>query len=744
MIETDLPVKAIAEPLCEALRTNRCVVVTAPPGAGKSTLLPLCLMETLEADEKLLLLEPRRIAARHIAARMADMLGEEAGRTVGYRVRKDTCVSRSTRLEVLTEGILTRMLIADPGLEKVKIVVFDELHERNLNTDEALALTREVQRLLRDDLRIVVMSATIDAEGLCRELDAPLIESSGRMFPVRILREEEPDREHIAEAVSHTIRRAHNEEEGDILAFLPGEREIAKTQELLGEALGSTDVVPLYGRLPQQEQRKAIAPSRAGQRKVVLATPVAETSLTIEGVRIVVDSGYCRRPVYDPAKGLSRLETVRISLDMADQRAGRAGRVAPGVCYRLWTAATESRMAPMRRPEIEDADLTGLVLDTAAFGADIFSLPWLTPPPSGNVFRSRELLSLLDATDEQGRITDIGRKLNRMPCHPRLGHMMLEVRDEAEKRLAEQLADTLEGLIRKPIPETYAAGRLLAAAYPERIFRRGDSWWVGAEMAGERAVSCAPLAEADLKPYVRRRKVVKWDTKQNQLIAQTQERVGEYMLSSRPLAEPSRECIAEAIAQAAQKDYLSMLDFSEPVRRLQQRLRCLSEWHPELELPGSDDASLIADIREWLPMYLPPQGQPRLNQIKMEEVIWSRLSYEQQQAADRLTPSHLTVPTGSRIRIDYRPGAELPVVSVRLQECFGLTDTPRLDDGKRPVLMELLSPGFKPVQLTSDLRSFWSGTYFEVRKELKRRYPKHSWPDDPLEADPVRGVKKKQ
>lgn len=743
MFDSELPIRAIAAPLREALKQSRCVVVTAPPGAGKSTLLPLCMLESLAPNEKLLLLEPRRIAARHIAARMADMLREPLGQRVGYRVRKDTCISRATRLEVLTEGILTRMLVADPALEGVKIIVFDELHERNLNTDEALALARETQLLLRDDLRIVVMSATIDAERICKMLDAPLLESQGRMFPVRIIRAEEPDRQHIAEAVAHVIRMAHKEEDGDILAFLPGEWEIGRTQELLGEALGDTAILPLYGRLSPQEQRKAIAPSKEGERKVVLATPVAETSLTIEGIRIVVDSGYCKKPVYDPARGLSRLETIRISKDMADQRAGRAGRVAPGTCYRLWTAATESRMEPTRRPEIEDADLTGLVLDVAAFGADIQLLPWLTPPPAGNIYKGRELLRMLEAIDDKGLITETGKQLNRMPCHPRLGHMMMQVRNEEEKRLAEQLTDTLEGLNRKLVPETYAAGRLLAAAYPERIMKKGEDWSVAAEMAGERVVSAAPLHEDDLQPYICTRDVVRWDAKQQTLVAQTENRVGTYLLSARPLPHPSESLAIEAIASAAQKDFLSMFDFGEGVRRLQQRLRCLHEWHPEINLPDSDDAALMADIRDWLPMYLPKQGAPRLDQIKIEEVIWGRLSYEQQQLADRLVPSHMTVPTGSKIRIDYRQGAELPVVSVRLQECFGLMDTPRVDDGNRPILMELLSPGFKPVQLTSDLRSFWTNTYFEVRKELKRRYPKHSWPDNPLDADPVRGVKKR-
>lgn len=739
-----LPATDIADELCRQVSAHHSVVVTAPPGAGKSTLLPLVLLEILQPGEKLILLEPRRIAARQVAERMASMLGESVGQTVGYRVRKDTCVGRNTRIEVVTEGILTRMLIADPTLEGVGLVIFDEFHERNLNTDEALALTRETQRILRDDLRIVIMSATIDATTICTELSAPLVESPGRMFPVEIIySEDEAKPQNCAEVVAHAIRVAHREHEGDILAFLPGEYEINRVSELLGDTLLPTRVCPLYGRLSPEEQRHAIAPSATGERKVVLATPVAETSLTIEGVRVVVDSGLCRKPVYHPQQGMSHLETVRISLDMATQRSGRAGRVAPGVCYRLWTKATESRMKEQRSPEILDADLTGPVLDIAAFGVSIEDLLWMTPPPTKAVAEARSTLRMLDALDSNGVITPIGRQINRQPCHPRLGHMRLAATTDDDQHLADRLTDILEGLRRGPIPDTYEAGRLLAAAYPERIRRIGEhSWIVAAEMLNDKVYSSAPIREEDLAPYIRSRDVIRWDVRTGTLLSHTEQRVGNTVLSTRPLARPSTEEIVEAIAVAAQKDYASIFDFNEDLRRMQLRLDTVRHWHPELELPTTNDASLMADIREWLPTYLPTLPGLNLQKLSLAQVLWNRLNYDQQQTVERIAPAHITVPTGSRIRVDYRQGAELPIVSVRLQECFGLTDTPRVDEGRRPVLMELLSPGYKPVQLTSDLASFWSGTYFEVKKELRRRYPKHSWPDNPLEAEAVRGVKR--
>ena len=796
-------------------------VVTAPPGAGKSTLLPLTILESVPG--KVLMLEPRRVAARQIAERMAWMMGEPVGKTVGYRMRFEHKVSADTRVEVLTEGVLVRWLVDDPGLDGVSVVIFDEFHERSITTDVALALTREAQQVLRPDLKILLMSATIDTEALCRELDAPLVESKGKMFPVEVLRgKEEAKPENAAELVALTVRLAHRDNEGDILAFLPGEADIRRCAELLGTALAPTQVFPLYGMLSAAEQRKAIAPSAAGERKVVLATPIAETSITIEGVRVVVDSGLCRKPVFDPQRGLNRLETVRISQDMAAQRTGRAGRVAPGVCYRLWSLATEQRMASIRVPEILEADLAPTVLDIAAWGeSHPERLSWLTPPPAYSLSQARQLLQSLDAVDDVGRITPHGRKLAALPCHPRVAQMLLKADTPERKALAADLAALLEekdpldtaeagaylrlkalrdarssrregrwsrvariaeqyrNMVRVPEdngdPDPFEAGALLAAAYPERIAKAwkdgvgrfclagGDlaavdpsdslaaSEWlaVGSLNAAPGGVGriflAAPLGASDLKPYIRRRDVIAWDSRQGSVVARRESRVGQLPVGSQPLSDVPREEIDRVICEAARKEGTSMLDFSEDVQNLQRRVAAVAAWRPELELPDLSTETVLERASEWLPPFLGKASTvAELKRIDLCAALWATLTYPQQQAVDRLAPSHITVPTGSQIRVEYRQGADAPVVRVRLQECFGLVDTPRVDDGRRPVLMELLSPGFKPVQLTSDLRSFWEGTYYEVRKELKRRYPKHAWPDDPLAADPVRGVRKKQ
>ena len=803
-----------------ALRERGSVVVTAPPGAGKSTLLPLTVLESVPG--KVLMLEPRRVAARQIAERMAWMLGEPVGRTVGYRMRFDHKVSADTRVEVLTEGVLVRRLVDDPGLDGVSVVIFDEFHERSITTDVALALTREARQVLRPDLKILLMSATIDTETLCREMDAPLVESNGKMFPVEVLRgKEEAKPENAAELVARTVREAHGKQEGDILAFLPGETDIRRCAELLGTALAPTQVFPLYGMLPASEQRRAIAPSAAGERKVVLATPIAETSITIEGVRVVVDSGLCRKPVFDPQRGLSRLETVRISQDMADQRTGRAGRVAPGVCYRLWSLATEQRMAAIRVPEILEADLAPTVLDIAAWGESRPErLSWLTPPPAYSLSQARQLLQSLDAVDETGRITPHGRRLSALPCHPRVAQMLLKADTPDRKALAADLAALLEekdpldtpeagaylrlkalrdarrsrregrwnriariaeqyrDMVRVPEdngdPDPFEAGALLAAAYPERIAKAwkdgvgrfclatGDLVAVDPSdplAAGEwlavgsmnavpggvgRIFLAAPLGASDLRPYIRRRDVIAWDSRQGSVVARRESRVGQLPVGTQPLPDVPREEIDRVICEAARKEGMSMLDFSEEVQNLQRRVAAVAAWHPELELPDLSTETVLERALEWLPPFLGKASTvAELRRIDLCTALWAILAYPQQQAVDRLAPSHITVPTGSHIRVEYRQGADAPVVRVRLQECFGLVDTPRVDDGRRPVLLELLSPGFKPVQLTSDLRSFWEGTYFEVRKELKRRYPKHAWPDDPLAADPVRGGRKK-
>lgn len=817
-----LPASGIAEEVNRVLSKGTRLVVTAPPGAGKSTVLPLTILEAFP-EGKILMLEPRRVAARQIAERMAWLLGEPVGKTVGYSIRFESKVSRDTRIEVLTEGILTRMLIEDPGLEGVSAVIFDEFHERSLQSDEALALVRQAQALLREDLRIVLMSATIDTKALSASLDAPVIESEGKMYPVQIRREErEADPANVAERVAHTIREAHRKDEGDILAFLPGEAEIRRCAELLGEALGKTHICPLYGMLSNAQQKAAIAPSAPGERKVVLATPIAETSLTIEGVRVVVDGGLYKRLVVDVRSGLSHLETVRVSLDMATQRTGRAGRVAPGVCYRLWSAGTEARMAPVRTPEIEEADLSALVLDAAAWGeTDIASLPWLTPPPMFRVSEAGKLLRSLGALDENGKITAHGRALSALPCHPRVAQMLLTALSARTKALAADLAAILEE--KDPLPElqeagvdlrlrelrraresdrpgrwgridrmarqyldlshsspdngapdAFEAGALLCAAYPERI---GKAWKEGGPgcylLSGGEKVAldpsdilssyewiavasmtsrpggvgkvflAAPVQEEDLEKFSTLRDTVFWDRSQGCAIARREKRIGNLILDSRPLSEGVREEMVRVIVEAAKKEGESMFDFSEQVQNLQRRVAAVADWHPELELPDLSTPAVLGRAGEWLPLFIgKATGVAQLRKIDLSAVLWSLLSYEQQLSVDRIAPTHISVPTGSQIRLEYRQGAEVPVLRVRLQECFGLLDTPRVDEGKRPVLMELLSPGYKPVQLTADLRSFWSGTYFEVRKELRRRYPKHSWPDNPLEADPVRGVRK--
>lgn len=769
-----LPAYAISDAVNRALAEHSSLVITAPPGAGKSTLLPLTMLQGV-AEGKILMLEPRRLAARQIAERMAWMLGEEVGQTVGYRVRRESCIGKATRIEVITEGILTRMLIDDASLSDVALIIFDEFHERNLNSDMALTLAREAQSILRPDLRLVVMSATIDAQQLCAALHAPLIESEGRMFPVDIHYADDlpwHDAKQTVTAIAQAVLKAHRAHEGDILVFLPGEAEILRLEQLLTGALGETQIYPLYGQLSNQRQRQAIAPSGNGERKVVLATPIAETSLTIEGVRVVIDAGRHRKMVFDPRTALSRMETVPISMDMACQRTGRAGRVAAGVCYRLWSKATEQRMAPCRTPEIEEADLSGAMLDVAAWGeTDVMRLPWLTPPPPKQVSQAQALLRLLQAIDAEGRITPHGRLLAKQPCHPRIGQLLLQATTPQEKAMVERLADILDGTTR-PNPSnganlyahlpSYAhldIGAFVAAAYPERIAHRlpdafcqyrlsggetavvdsADSlsahpWLAIAHMNGNggRIFLAAPIDETVLNRHATERDNLSWDNKAGRLVAQRERRIGNLLLESKPLEQPSRQAVEQVLCEAARKWGTSMFDFSDEVLSLQRRVAQVADWHPDLQLPDLSTEAFLARATDWLPYYIgTARTTAEMKKLNLQEAMLSLISYEQQQALDRLVPSHLVMPSGRRIRVEYRQGAELPIVRVRLQECFGMMDTPRVDDGQRPVLMELLSPGFKPVQLTSDLRSFWTTTYFEVRKELKRRYPKHAWPDNP-------------
>ena len=838
----ELPVWSIADAVSRTLREHQAVVVTAPPGAGKSTLLPLTLFFDAPVAGKILMLEPRRLAARQIAERMAELLGEPVGKTVGYRIRFETRVSKDTRIEVLTEGILTRMLESDPTLEGVGVVIFDEFHERSLHSDLALALSRQAQQILRPDLRLLVMSATIDASAICEALQAPLLESHGRMFPVEILyAKEDTDRQDMPQAAASAVRRALQEQEGDVLVFLPGQGEIMRCAEMLQESAGkAVSVFPLYGNLPPAEQRRAIMPSAKGERKVVLATPIAETSLTIEGVRIVIDSGLCRTLVFDQRTGLSHLETVTISMDMATQRMGRAGRLAPGICYRLWTKTAEHRIAEQRKAEIEYADLAPMLLDVAAFGEpDALALPWLTPPPVHGLVAARQLLLSLGAIDEKGIITPLGRQMSALPCHPRISRMILRASALGDVALACDIAALLEekdplaqkendadmaeriSLLRRArrhknlalfariaqVAEAYrrmmrtkednadvateAVGRLVAYAYPERVAMQMDRagryrlasgdevrldrsaplssypWLAIAKSfsnsslkGGEQKASpsrggwggsvflAAAVEPSDLEELATERDHVAWDAGQDCLLMQREWRIGRLLLRSKPIHDAPRDLQERVLCDAVTKNGLSMLSWSDDVSALQRRVAQIAAWHPELDIPDLSTSHLLETAHEWLPFYLDDAGHLRttgtaLRKIDLCGALWALIPYDLQQQIERLAPSHIVVPTGSRIRLDYRQGADAPVLSVRLQECFGMKETPCVDDGRVPVLMELLSPGYKPVQLTSDLGSFWQNTYFEVRGELRRRYPKHYWPDNPLEAEAVRGTKKR-
>ena len=888
-----LPASQIAVGVNEALHTNSSLVVTAPPGAGKSTLLPLTILSSLGEGEKILMLEPRRLAARQIAERMAQMLGEQVGETVGYRVRFESRVSKRTRIEVLTEGILTRMIVDDATLDGVSVVIFDEFHERSINSDLALALTRQAQQIIRPDLKVVIMSATIDTSNICAALQAPLIESEGRMFPVELhYADKDTDPRDIAAAAASTTIEAYKKYEGDILVFLPGQAEIERCYELLSKSQHFTaspsqpintsthqhlttstsqpttttphhlTIHPLYGNLSPEDQRRAIAPSAPGERKIVIATPIAETSITIEGVRVVIDAGLCRQVVFDARTGLSHLETVRISMDMATQRMGRAGRVAEGVCYRLWTKASEHLMAEQRKPEIEEADLAPMLLDTAAFGeSDAEALPWLTIPPRAGVFKAKELLTALGAIDENGNITSIGKRMTTLPCHPRIARMILATTNLTTStpqgvhlsplgfcRLPEQevhqqhlttstshhnntsLACDIAALLEEkdPLSETGGTdltlrlsalrtarrkkqlgrwqriakiaaeyrrmahtdednrdpaptevGLLVAYAYPERIAhstnsiggyrlasganvqldaadqQSAHSWLAVASLYSAtgttgRVFLAAPIAPDDLeKEFVKEVDNIAWDTKQGCVVMQREQRIGKLILSQKPIHDADKERLKGIVCEAMKKDGLTMMAWSEKaVEQVQRRVAQVAAWHPEMALPDVSTEHLLSTAADWLPFYLEEGGRVKtsvqeLRKLNLAEIIWNILPYEAQLEVDRLAPTHIEVPTGSHIRIDYRSGAEAPVLSVRLQECFGMERTPCVDDGRQPLLMELLSPGFKPVQLTQDLASFWQGTYFEVRKELRRRYPKHYWPENPLEAEAVRGVKRK-
>jgi ATP-dependent helicase HrpB len=830
-----LPIEPVLPDLRAALRHSTALVLQAPPGAGKTTRVPLALLdEPWLAGRSILLLEPRRLAARAAAARMADQLGEPVGATVGYRIRFDRQISRQTRIEVLTEGLLTRRLQRDPALEGVGLVIFDEFHERSLQADLALALSLDSQRGLREDLRLLVMSATLDGAAVAQLLgNAPIIASEGRAYPVTrhyLPRDPEgPDLNSVIRAILNALAPPV----GDLLVFLPGSGEIRQVQRRLEAEPACTGLalVPLYGDLPGEVQQRAIQPDPEGRRKIVLATPIAETSLTIEGVSIVVDAGWTRVPRFDPHSGLTRLETIRISADAAEQRAGRAGRLGPGICYRLWSEATQSRLRPQRSPEILEADLAPLALELAQWGVtDPTALAWLDPPPSGALAQARTLLTDLAALDDQGHITSMGQDLAELPTHPRLAHLLrcgaalghgalsadlaalLEERDllrgehafgsdltvrldalqafrrdgrEGARRWQadpaacariDQAAQRWRQLLKvaaalKTAPDSTSIGLLLALAYPDRVARRregiadryqlangrgarlaaGDplmnrDWLAVAQLdAGTsegRIWLAAPVDPADLATHlaarVRTFVEVHWDERQAAVIARREQRLGALALSSKPLIDADPEALRQALLTGMRQLGLHCLPWTPDLRDWQVRLLSLRRWFPDESWPDLSDAWLMDHLAEWLGPWL--EGVTRrehLLRLDLAAALHNLLDHRRRTALDELAPTHLSVPSGSRIRLRYLPG-ESPVLAVKLQELFGLMDTPRIAGGRIPVTLHLLSPAQRPIQVTQDLRGFWERTYAEVKKELKGRYPKHPWPDDPWTAVPTR------
>lgn len=819
-----LPVDEALPRLREALRLGSGAVLQAPPGAGKTTRVPLALLEEAWlAGRRIVLLEPRRLAARAAARRMAALLGERLGGTVGYRVRHETVVGPATRVVVVTEGVLTRMLQRDPTLEQFGLVVFDEFHERSIHADLGLALTLHTQSILREDLRILVMSATLDSGPVAALLGGvPVVTSQGRAHEVEVRHRPRSDGVRLEAKVAGTVREALASEPGDILVFLPGAGEIRRVAAMLRGI--PADVLPLYGNLPAAQQDRAVLPSPAGARKVVLATSMAETSLTIEGVRVVVDSGLSRVPRYSPRTGMTRLATVRVSLASAEQRKGRAGRLGPGVCYRIWSLQEHAALAERLAPEILEADLTPLALDLAAAGVpDPAELRWLDPPAPGAFAEARTLLALLGAVDRSGRLTRHGASMVRLALHPRLSHMVMKANELGARETACEIAallterdllgrsegvpdadirtrlDLLRGTVvranvdrealRRARAELSAcrraasgdspgsasgadAGMLLALAYPDRVAQRRpgsggrfllrnglgafldpqilsrEDYLVACELDGKvpesRILLAAALPVGAIRGLFRDdltvEESVAWDSNARAVTARRRERLGAITLRETQVATPDPVRVAEALLEGIRREGVQVLPWNEGARKLRERITFLRTL--AVGFPDVSDRGLTETLELWLGPWI--QGRSRLAELEgtdLSGALMSLLSWDQHAALDRLAPTHLIVPSGSRVPLDYGDPHQ-PVLAVRLQELFGLGDTPRVGAGAVPVTLHLLSPAGRPVQVTRDLAGFWRTTYFEVRKDLKGRYPKHHWPDDPLAAEPTRGVRR--
>ncbi|MGN6120108.1 MAG: ATP-dependent helicase HrpB [Rhodanobacter sp.] len=870
MTAPDFPILPLLPEIRAALAANPRLVLEAPPGAGKTTQVPLALLDApWLAGRRIVMLEPRRLAARAAAQFMATQLGEPVGQTVGYRIRFESKVSAATRVEVVTEGILTRLIQADPELAGIGAIIFDEFHERHLAGDLGAVLALDVQATLRPDLRLLLMSATLDGERIAGWLDAPRLSSPGRSFPIRIEHPPARAQESAEQHLARTVRQALDETDGDVLVFLPGRREIARTQALLERMLPSPfgggvggegavgaerpappvpspapkgspspggrgeqiDIVPLHGELSLTEQQYALAPAEPGTRRIVLATNVAESSITLPGIRAVVDSGLAREPRFDPHSGFTRLETVTISQASADQRAGRAGRVAAGVAYRLWPQSR--RLERSRGAEIAQAELSGLALELAAWGvtaADGGDLAWLDPPPPGALAQARELLQALDALDRDACITALGRRMLELGASPRLAAAALRAPHEQRAVVADLLAllearsplrgaqarnddlrvrvaalhawrDRRGGAPRGEVdagalaaieqaskgwrrrldvrtaatgvPDSHAVGDLLAHAFPDRVAHRdgddprryvlangrgarlhehtallGEPWLVVTDLRLESrdslVFSAAPLdprtLERDFPAHFIRERTLRWNEHRGAAEAFEEHRFGAIVLSRHSVPVRPADALPAMLA-AIRARGLDALPWSDHARRLRARMQALRAWLPERGLPDVSDANLLVTLEQWLAPYL--HGKHRLDALGAEELsqaLASLFDHSQRQLLDAQAPEQVVVPSGQSRRLEYA-GADSPVLAVKLQELFGLADTPRVGGGRIPVTLHLLSPAGRPIQVTQDLRGFWERTYPEVKKELKGRYPRHPWPDDPWTAQATHRAK---
>ncbi|HUP92945.1 MAG TPA: ATP-dependent helicase HrpB [Solimonas sp.] len=838
----DYPVATAIPELSRALADEGRAVLSAPPGSGKTTIVPLALLdEPWLRGKKIVMLEPRRVAARAAAARMASLIGEQAGATVGYQVRFERRISRDTRIEVITEGLLARRLQSDAELPGVGLLIFDEFHERSLDVDLALALALDARANLRPDLRILVMSATLDTQRVASLLGgAAIVEAGGKLFPVEVRHLPTGADEDAAESVAAGAIAALNASPGDVLAFLPGAREIRGAQRRLEARLGAqVRIFPLYGELSSEQQDAALRPAAGGARKVILATNIAQTSLTVEGVTSVVDSGLVRVARFDLGAGANRLETRRVSRASADQRAGRAGRLAPGLCLRLWGREQHGTLAAHDTPEILAADLSRFALELAGWGAEPGALALLDPPPAVQWDYARALLAELGALDAGGRITPHGRELLRLPAAPRRGHMLLSaqaqglaaaaawvaaVLDErdgarsldlaesvlayvagrsakrecrrpssplddagrgADPNAARRVRDAARQLLRLVEPDSEPperideadVARIVSWAYPERIARRRppvrgqrDIAYLCEDGGEARLPEAEPLAQsewlviahwdpgpprriraavraqeaqllADHAARVRKVEDVRWDAQTGAVVAEQQQRLGAIVLDSRPLRERAGPAVTGALVEGIRSLGLHALPWSAEARQWQARVLSLRAWRAGEDWPDVSDDALLATLEDWLAPHLAGLSRrDHLARLDLLRILDSRFDYKTQQRLQRLAPTHVEVPTGSRLRLDYQP-PHAPALEVKLQEMFGCADTPAVNEGRTKIVLHLLSPAQRPIAVTQDLAGFWARGYLDVKKDMKGRYPRHPWPDDPLAAAPTRRAK---